>query len=133
MNIKKVNYKMSESILAQKISNYLSLQYPKIMFQYSTGADVRLPIHIAKRLHKLNGRWSKGFVDLFIYEARNGYYGLAIELKIVSPFKKDGSLKKNEHLERQNAVHEMLRHRGYKVKFGCGFDETKKIIDDYLK
>ncbi len=122
-----------EALLAVKVSNYLQLQYPKVMFQYSIGADVRLPVHIAKRLHNLNGRWSRGFIDLFIYEAKNGYCGLGIELKATSPYKKDGTLKKNSHLERQDNFHQMLRDRGYKCEFAVGLDEVKVLIDEYLK
>jgi len=124
--------KHTESTLASKVSNYLQIQYPSVMFQYSIGADVRLPINTAKRLHRLNGRWSRGFVDLFIYEAKNGYCGLGIELKAVTPFKKDGTLKKNSHVESQDNFHKKLRDQGYKCEFAVGFDDTKKLIDEYL-
>ena len=115
------------------VSRYLQMQHPTVMYQYSIGADVRLPIHTAKKLHRLNGKWSRGFVDLFIYEPRNGFSGLAIELKVVTPFKKNGELKKNEHLENQARIHKELEKRGYKVTFATGFDETMEVIKAYLK
>lgn len=59
--------------------------------------------------------------------------GLFLELK------KDGTrLKKkngewaNEHIAEQAKVLEDLRQRGYCAEFAVGFDEAKKIIDEYL-
>lgn len=62
------------------------------------------------------------------------YNGLYLEIKAEgnSPFKKDGTLKKEQHLEEQQAMLEALRLRGYKAVFAVGFEEAKKIIDDYL-
>lgn len=64
------------------------------------------------------------------YEA----YGLFIELK------KDGTrLKKRngewatEHIAEQAKVLEDLRKLGYCAEFAVGFDQTKKIIDEYLR
>ena len=124
-----------EALLAIKVSNYLQLQYPKVMFQFNTGADIRVPIHVAAKLSRLNGLWSKGMTDIVIYAKKGNYGALFIELKAAgcSPFKKDGTLKKNKHTEKQNSIHEMLRERGYKCEFAVGFDETKILIDEYLK
>lgn len=59
--------------------------------------------------------------------------GLFLELK------KDGTrLKKkngewaSDHIAEQAEVLEQLRIRGYCTKFAVGFDEAKKIIDEYL-
>lgn len=59
--------------------------------------------------------------------------GLYIELK------KEGTLlkKKNgewatEHIAEQAEVLESLRQRGYCAEFAVGFEEAKKIIDEYL-
>jgi hypothetical protein len=38
----------------------------------------------------------------------------------------------NEHICEQFDMLEQLRRRGYKAEFACGFDEAKKIIDEYL-
>lgn len=62
------------------------------------------------------------------------YNGLYLEIKADgnSPFKKDGTLKKDEHLEEQEEMLEALRLRGYKAEFAVGFEQAKKIIDEYL-
>ena len=65
-----------------------------------------------------------GFPDLFIYEPRGSYHGLAIEMKRV----KGGKLS-----EAQAKCLAELNERGYKAAVCRGFDEAKKIIDDYLK
>lgn len=59
--------------------------------------------------------------------------GLYIELK-----KEDTRLKKKngdwatEHIAEQAEVLEKLRRQGYCAEFAVGFDEAKKIIDEYL-
>ena len=61
------------------------------------------------------------------------YAGLFIELK------KDGTrLKKrngewaSEHIAEQSQVLQALQDRGYKADFALGFDQAKRLIDDYL-
>lgn len=60
-------------------------------------------------------------------------HGLYIELK------KDGTrLKKKdgnwatEHIAEQAETLEQLRKEGYKAEFAIGFEQAKKIIDEYL-
>ena len=124
-----------EALLAIKVSNYLQLQYPTTIFKYDLASDQKLSIQQATRNSRLHGRYSKGHPDLVIYAKKGNYGALFIELKAAgcSPFKKDGTLKKNKHTEKQNSIHEMLRERGYKCEFAVGFDETKILIDEYLK
>jgi hypothetical protein len=39
---------------------------------------------------------------------------------------------KDEHLEEQRVVLEKLKSLGYETSFGVGFDECKRIVDEYL-
>ena len=61
--------------------------------------------------------------------------GLFIELKKEGTriFKKDGKLVADEHIREQFDMLHDLRARGYVAEFACGFDEAKKLIDDYMK
>ena len=61
--------------------------------------------------------------------------GLMIELKKEGTriFKKDGKLVSDEHIREQFDMLMDLRQRGYAAEFACGFDEAKKLIDDYMK
>ena len=124
-----------EALLAVKVSNYLQIQYPKTIFRFDLASDQRLSIQQAARNSRLHGIWSKGTPDLVIYAKKGNYGALFIELKAdgCSPFKKDGTLKKNSHTETQDKFHKNLRDQGYKCEFAVGFDETKKLIDEYLK
>ena len=59
--------------------------------------------------------------------------GLYIEIKKDGEKlnKKDGSWR-TPHIAEQAKKLEKLRARGYRAEFGVGFDECKKIIDEYL-
>jgi hypothetical protein len=74
------------------------------------------------------------------FDEHPGYYemkyaGLFIELKREGTriFKKDGKLVADEHIREQYDMLHDLRARGYAADFACGFDEAKKLIDDYMK
>ena len=68
-------------------------------------------------------------------EPRNEFSGLFIELKVETPFKKNGEIKAstNDHLKNQLESIEKLKAKGYFCCFSWGFDMTKDIIDNYLK
>lgn len=84
----------------------------------------------------------RSWPDMFIAEPRTHragadtyyYNGLFIELKRpgVKIYTKYGELVANKHIREQETVLEQLRQRGYVAEFACGFDEAKKIIDEYL-
>lgn len=138
----------SEHDLYEQLACYLQLQYPNVIYRFDVGADLKLtPGQAAKhkRLHP-----ERGYPDLYIAESSenvnskdwNGivrewgfYFGLYLEIKTESnsPYKKDGTLKKDQHLEEQARMLEKLRARGYKAEFGVGFEGCKKIIDEYLR
>lgn len=77
-------------------------------------------------------------------DGMNKYCGLYLELKkegetlypgprAKNRFKsKDGKEYKTEHLMEQADCLYDLRQRGYCAEFAIGFDEAKKIIDEYL-
>jgi hypothetical protein len=121
-----------EDHLATQISGYLSSQYPTIIYHFDTGSGSTTSIGMAMRNKRLN-KWS-GYPDLFIAEPRGKYRGLFIELKVESPFKKNGvSLKKNKHVEKQFELLQVLQKRGYFACFGVGFEQCKFIINKYLR
>jgi DNA-binding sugar fermentation-stimulating protein len=106
---------------------------------------MKLPIHIAAKNKSM--RSSRGLPDLFIAEPYyklkslgdneyKHYYGLFIELKSEDTilYKKDGvTLRKKEHVEEQAEILRQLSEKGYKAVFAVGYEEAKKIIDEYLK
>lgn len=124
--------KNGEYILSKHLSVYIRNQYPNVVFHFDTGSGTKLTMGQAVKMKCLNPL--RGYPDLFIAEPRNGYNGLFIEIK------KDGEklLKRNKefktgHLEEQSSFLTILTAKGYKALFGVGYDECKKIIDEYLK
>lgn len=87
----------------------------------------------AQKYNKLMGA-RKGMPDFMIFDPRGGYSGLAIELKAqdVIIYKKDGSLRKNEHIEAQNHVLEQLRKRGWRAEFAKGAVEAINLMSEYF-
>ena len=133
-----------EHQLYVRIARYLQENYPGVVYRFDIAADLKLTKGQAAKFKVLHPE--RGYPDLFIAKPKDGtinmdtagnpnyYAGLYLELKAEgnSPFKKDGTLKKDQHLEEQQAMLERLRYHGYKAMFATGFDEAKEIIDDYL-
>lgn len=113
------------------VCRYISIQYKDVMFASDTIASLYLTIPQKARNKKIQ---KDGFhcPDVMIFEPKGKYNGLFIELKVVSPFKKDGTLKKNEHLENQQRTINDLKSKGYFAIFATGFEEAKNIIDLYM-
>jgi len=62
------------------------------------------------------------------------YHGLFIELKIESPYLKDGlNLKADKHIQGQAETMNKLYAEGYSCHFAWSFSQAKDIIDNYLK
>lgn len=128
--------KALEDKLQSAVVAYLKLKY-KALHCASLGGQYQ-KYHSQKLKAKRTG-YVAGFPDLFIYEARHGFNGLAIELKVKgrSPYKKDGNLKKEyaKGGKRHNQIIWLnnLNNRGYLAKVCTGFDDAVKTIDDYFK
>lgn len=116
------------------VCRYLSYQYADVDYMSDTIANLKLSKAQAIRNKKIQ---KNGFKcpDILILEPRNNFAGLFIELKLESPFKKDGQIKAstNDHLKGQLETIEKLNKKGYSAHFSWGFDMTKEIIDNYLK
>ena len=122
--------KRIEENLHKSICTYLKTQYKNVIFN-TDSSGIKLTIGQAVKLKKL--RSGNGFPDIAIYEPRNKFYGLFLEVKKESPYRKDGFLYSNEHLNEQAEMHGNLRLRNYKVNFVWTFEMAKQIIDEYLK
>lgn len=117
--------------LQKSICRWLSYQYPKVLFLSDTIASVKLTIPQQGR-NKLIQKNNFKAPDLLIFEPRGRFSGLFIELKVKSPYKKDGSLFKDEHLEGQERTINDLKQKGYYSCFSWSFDMTVEIINRYL-
>lgn len=116
------------------ICRYLSYQYPDVLYLSDTIASLKLTPAQATRNKKIQ-KFGFSTPDLLILEPRNNFSGLFIELKVETPFKKNGEIKAstNDHLKNQLESINKLKEKGYFCCFSWGFEMTKDIIDNYLK
>tara|TARA_Y100000004_G_C8925506_1_gene417454 strand:+ start:266 stop:610 length:345 start_codon:yes stop_codon:yes gene_type:complete len=110
---------MSEDRLQSEVIKYINYQYPKIRYCGSAGG-VFTGITQARKMVRTG--YVKGFPDLFIYEAKNGFHGLAIEIKTI----------KGRATKEQKEWIDDLNDRGYKAKICKGLPEILDVIDKYL-
>lgn len=117
--------------LQKQICQWISYQYPGLLFLSDTVASVKLTMQQALRNSLIQ---KKGFKtpDLLIFQPNNKYHGLFIELKIKSPFKKDGEIKSDDHLEGQLSTIKELNSKGYYACFSWSFEMTIDIINKYM-
>ena len=116
--------------ICKDIAIYLRLQYPKVIFHFDL-AGLNLSRAQAGMMKAIQG--GRGWPDLFISEPKGNYHGLFIEIKTdeFKAMKKDGTYV-TTHIEEQVDMLRRLRARLYKTAMAVGFDNCKKLIDDYL-
>jgi len=124
--------KHQEYILQKAVCRFLELQYPNVLFLSDTIGNVKLTESQASRNKSIQKKDFK-CPDLLILEPNKFYKGLFIELKIKSPYKLNGELFKNEHLEAQKLSMEQLTDKGYLCFFKWEFDDIKELINWYMK
>ena len=110
----------SESNQQEIVINYIKLAYPDALYCASAGGMRTSYLQAVKM--KRTG-YVKGFPDLFIYEPRGGFFGLAIEMK-----KEKGGVASPE----QKRWQDQLRNRGYASYICKGNEEAIKVIDEYF-
>lgn len=123
---------MKESDLQVAVADYLRLRYPKVLFHSDFGSGIKLTQGQAIKQKRQNGG-RRGWPDMCIAEPRNGFHALFIELKKDGTrlFKKNGEFA-SHHIKEQWEMLGALTLRGYKAEFAVGFEQVKKLIDDYL-
>ena len=110
---------MKEYQLQKAVCKYLDLQ--NVLYCGSMGGQYQ--IHMSQRIKAKKSGYKKGFPDLFIYEPRGTYHGLAIELKVGY----------NKPTAEQLAWLEKLTTKGYVACICRGIDEALTVINGYLK
>lgn len=132
---------MKESDLQVMVADYLRIRYPKVLFHSDFGSGIKLTKGQAMKQKRQNGG-RRGWPDMFLAEPKDTdglgledehIHGLFLELKKDGTrlHKKDGSWA-TEHIAEQAKTLQALQDRGYETYFAVGFDEAKKLIDDYL-
>lgn len=123
----------SEQVLTNRIASYLREHHPTIPFQVDMSGVALSKIEAKRSATNRAGMYKQP--DLTIYVKKGKYGCLMLELKKLksSPFKKDGTLKKSDHLELQGRSIHWLRRYGQCADFSVGFEETVRKINDYLE
>ena len=109
---------MKEYQLQKAVCKYLELQ--QVLYCGSMGGQYQ--VHMSQRIKAKKSGYKKGFPDLFIYEPRGSYHGLAIELKTGY----------NKASKPQLYWQKELIKRGYKAEICTGIDEALDTINTYL-
>ena len=110
---------MKEYQLQKAVCKYLDLQ--NVLYCGSMGGQYQP--HFSQRIKSRKSGYKKGFPDLFIYEPRGEFHGLAIELKVgYNRATKDQLYWRNE-----------LNKRGYVAEICTGIDEALEVINRYLE
>ena len=120
-----------EERLQSQLSRYIRLQYPNVIFT-SESSGLRVPIGVAVKMK--DQRSEHKLPDMIILESNEKYNGLIIELKKnrAEIYKKDGTFKKSEHVEKQRKTLLLLKLQGYMAVFACGFEDAKNVVDYYM-
>ena len=110
----------SEYSIQKAICELLDLRAPWLLYCASAGG-ARTSLVGARRL-KATGH-KKGFPDLFFYEPRKGFHGLAIELK------RD----KGRATPEQKRWKAELEERGFKAVVARGRQACLEVLKDYFE
>jgi hypothetical protein len=140
------NTTFKEYALQKAICKYIEIKYPHVLFLSDTVASVRLTPQQGARNKAIQKR-DFSCPDLIILQPNDKFHGLMMELKVNSPYTKEGNLKKQsvevkvagkvvdkyDHLEEQDRALRKLRERGYWADFVWSIDDAMRIIDKYLE
>lgn len=140
--MKHLEYKLQVAVC-----KFLEMQYPEVVFYSDSISNINLtPMQRVR--NKAIQKKNFSCPDLLILEPRNGYHGLALELKKETPYKLDGDLKKQvvkvlnkekkiieiyDHLQEQERALRTLNQKGYQAHFCWSLDMAVKIINDYMR
>lgn len=101
------------------VVDYLETLAPVPLYSATVGG-VRVAMATALKMKQAGYR--KGIPDLLIFEPRNGYVGLAIEVKTAVG-------RASEH---QIEWQKKLQERGWRAEICKGLDPCIKLIDEYF-
>lgn len=115
------------------IALYMKMQYPNVLYHFDP-TGLNLSKTQSGMLKAIQG--GRGWPDLFIAQQsfQGEYKGLFIEVKAEGTklFKKNGE-PIDIHISEQLECGKRLRARGYQSAICVGWDECKRVIDQYLK
>lgn len=110
----------------------MAIRHPGVLVFSDTAAHIKKTQIQQVRANALSTPGEK-WPDVFIAQPSGDYCGLFLEFKAETPYKVDGvTLKKNEHVEAQEATMIKLSERGYDCQFVWSLDMAMKAVERYL-
>ena len=109
---------MKEYQLQKAVCKYLDLN--NVLYCGSMGGQYQA--HFSQRIKAKKSGYKKGFPDLFIYEPRGYFHGLAIELKVGY----------NKPTKEQWYWNEQLNKRDYIAEICYDLDNAISVIETYM-
>lgn len=124
--------KQPETEIYKALSKYMRLKHPNVLFRFDFAAGTKMTIGQAARHKELNPH--RGYPDLFIAEPRGKWHGLFLEIKAIGsrPYKNNGELVSNIHVQEQYLRLLELATKGYHTDFAVGLDDCIAKIERYL-
>ncbi len=109
----------------------LKKEFPDILILGDIAGSYLLP---SQRESAYENRTGKGMPDIYIFNKRFDYVGLAIEFKKTGAKikRKDGKLLKNEHLSNQNEMLLRFQSQGWLTGFCIGKLNAYETIVNYM-
>ncbi len=119
-------------VIQIELCRYIAHRYPKELFN-SDMSGVRLSKRQAIKAMKM--RKKRGHPDFTMYSPRGSFVGLMLEIKPEQEriYKRDGSLRKSQHLAEQAEYGNDLRMRGWCFMFAVGLDDAIRKVDSFMK
>lgn len=120
-----------EDLLQESVCAYIRAEYPTVIFTCEPSG-----LRVAPKQRGMLSRMRSGtkLPDLWILEPRGRYHGLILELKTIkgTPYRKDGTLRRGEHIQGQAAVLQLLLEKGYMANFAVGEQDALTQIKNYM-
>ena len=131
-----------EEVLHKQVAAYIKLQYPDVIF-FSESSGLRLKSwgqHNLLKAIRSDGKLPDIFIAFPVegYNEKNvavRFCGFFLELKTEGTivYRNDGEVTANKHIRAQMETLKRLYEIGYAATFGVGYDNSTKLIDDYMK
>ncbi len=123
-----------EEELQKKVIREIKFRWPELRDCIHAGSLSGMKQSASRGKRAKDMGHAAGFPDLGIYISRGVYSTIYLELKYDNayPFRKDGSLRKDEHIENQARWLMRLREAGHYADFAVGYEESIRKIDAYI-
>lgn len=114
------------------VCKYVRDKYPGVYIGSDPSGIVTGNIGVKNEIKAKSWQHSKN-LDIHMLEPVGKYHGAVLELKIESPYLKDGvTIKSDETIQRQAYSINHLRARGYYADFGINYEDAISKIEKYM-